>query len=132
MAQLVRDRIPELIRASGRTPVIRTLSDDEYWAALDAKLDEEVAELRAADTRDAALEGGRHRHRGESASGNGIQHGVPPERRTDPQWIDVIDARAVGARVVDYPSSAPEETACQRLLTPRRRRGPPKGTEPCT
>lgn len=78
MAKLVRDRIPELIRASGRTPVIRTLSDDEYWAALDAKLDEEVVELRAADTRDAALEGGRHRHRGESASGNGIQHGVPP------------------------------------------------------
>ncbi|WP_233272154.1 nucleoside triphosphate pyrophosphohydrolase [Mycolicibacterium smegmatis] len=56
MAKLVRDRIPELIRASGRTPVIRTLSDDEYWAALNAKLDEEVAELRAADTRDAALE----------------------------------------------------------------------------
>ena len=55
MAKLVRDRIPELIRASGRTPVIRTLSDDGYRAALNAKLDEEVAELRAAHTRDAAL-----------------------------------------------------------------------------
>lgn len=56
MAKLVRDRIPDLIRALGRTPVIRTLPDGEYWAALDAKLDEEVAELRAADTPDATVE----------------------------------------------------------------------------
>ena len=56
MAKLVRDRIPDLIRASGRMPVIRTLCDGEYWAALDAKLDEEVAELRAADSPDAVVE----------------------------------------------------------------------------
>jgi predicted house-cleaning noncanonical NTP pyrophosphatase (MazG superfamily) len=55
VAKLVRDRIPDLIRASGRTPRVRTLSADEYRAALDAKLDEEVAELRAADTPDAVM-----------------------------------------------------------------------------
>lgn len=37
VAKLVRDRIPDLIRASGRMPVIRTLCDGEYWAALDVK-----------------------------------------------------------------------------------------------
>jgi predicted house-cleaning noncanonical NTP pyrophosphatase (MazG superfamily) len=56
VGELVRDRIPELIRASGRTPRIRILSDDEYWAALGAKLDEEVAELHAAADPEAALE----------------------------------------------------------------------------
>ena len=48
MGKLVRDRIPEIIRASGREPVTRVLDDHEYSAALYAKLDEEAAELRAA------------------------------------------------------------------------------------
>ncbi len=56
MAKLVRDRIPDIIRASGRTPVTRRLSDADYRAALDAKLGEEVAELRAAGGADAVLE----------------------------------------------------------------------------
>lgn len=43
--KLVRDNIPEIIRAEGKLPVIRTLTDDEYVAALTKKLQEEVEEF---------------------------------------------------------------------------------------
>lgn len=43
-SKLVRDRIPEIIKASGKTCVIEFLSDDEYLRMIDAKLDEELAE----------------------------------------------------------------------------------------
>ncbi len=42
--KLVRDRIPELIRAQGETPRTRILEQEEYTACLEAKLDEEVLE----------------------------------------------------------------------------------------
>ena len=42
--KLVRDRIPEIIEASGRTCVREILSDEDYLRMLDAKLDEELAE----------------------------------------------------------------------------------------
>lgn len=43
--KLVRDKIPQIIRDSGREPVTRVLEDDaEFLAALDAKLLEEVHE----------------------------------------------------------------------------------------
>ena len=42
--KLVRDRIPEIIEASGKTCVTETLSLGEYLRMLDAKLDEELAE----------------------------------------------------------------------------------------
>lgn len=42
--KLVRDRIPEIIEASGKTCVTKILSDEEYLNMLDAKLDEELAE----------------------------------------------------------------------------------------
>lgn len=45
--KLVRDRIPELIRASGEEPVTRVLDDREYVEQLEKKLDEEVAEYHA-------------------------------------------------------------------------------------
>lgn len=45
--KLVRDRIPEIIEASGKTCVTRILPDEEYLAALDAKLQEELAEYQA-------------------------------------------------------------------------------------
>ncbi len=44
--KLVRDKIPDIIRASGRQPSVRDLDDLEYKAALDAKLLEEATELR--------------------------------------------------------------------------------------
>ena len=43
--KLVRDKIPELIRAGGETPHIRILEDEEYHRHLETKLDEEVKEF---------------------------------------------------------------------------------------
>ena len=45
--KLVRDLIPDIIEAAGKTCVTRTLSHAEYLAALDAKLAEELAEYQA-------------------------------------------------------------------------------------
>ena len=46
--KLVRDRIPELIRAQGKTCTTAILTDDgEYLRMLEAKLDEELAEYHA-------------------------------------------------------------------------------------
>lgn len=42
--KLVRDRIPEIIEASGKECDITILSDEEYLKRVDAKLDEELAE----------------------------------------------------------------------------------------
>lgn len=47
--KLVRDRIPEIIRAAGGTPVVETVTDPErYRALLFAKLREEAGELAEA------------------------------------------------------------------------------------
>ncbi|MGW4482128.1 nucleoside triphosphate pyrophosphohydrolase [Rhodococcus triatomae] len=56
MGKLVRDGIPVIIRASGRTPVTRQLDADAYLEALHAKLLEEAGELRDADSDEHALE----------------------------------------------------------------------------
>lgn len=45
MGKLVRDKIPEIIEASGQMPITRILDRDEYLACLEAKLDEEVREF---------------------------------------------------------------------------------------
>lgn len=42
--KLVRDRIPEIIEADGKTCKTEILSDAEYLKMVDAKLDEELAE----------------------------------------------------------------------------------------
>ena len=44
--KLVRDKIPEILEATGARCETRILTDDEYLEALDAKLDEELAEYR--------------------------------------------------------------------------------------
>ena len=44
-AKLVRDRIPEIIEASGKHAVTRTLDDDELARRLDLKLLEELTEF---------------------------------------------------------------------------------------
>lgn len=44
--KLVRDRIPEIIEASGKKCVCATLSDEDYLAMLDAKLNEELSEYQ--------------------------------------------------------------------------------------
>ena len=42
--KLVRDKIPEIIRAQGEEPIVRVMDDTEYIAALEAKLTEECSE----------------------------------------------------------------------------------------
>ena len=44
--KLVRDRIPEIIEASGKTCAVEVLPNDAYIQALDAKLSEELAEYQ--------------------------------------------------------------------------------------
>lgn len=45
--KLVRDKIPEIIEADGKTCKTKILSDEEYIAAFETKLNEEVAEYQA-------------------------------------------------------------------------------------
>ena len=47
MGKLVRDKIPDIIRAAGKEPIIRILPQEGYLQELDRKLDEEVAEYQA-------------------------------------------------------------------------------------
>jgi len=42
--KLVRDKIPEIIRAQGDIPRVETLDDEQYFSALNQKLREEVDE----------------------------------------------------------------------------------------
>ena len=42
--KLVRDKIPEIIEQDGTKCSVRVMDDEEYLKALDAKLDEELAE----------------------------------------------------------------------------------------
>ena len=44
--KLVRDRIPEMIKKQGETPVLRILEEEEYLEALDRKLEEEIREYQ--------------------------------------------------------------------------------------
>ena len=44
--KLVRDRIPEIIEASGKRCTCSTLSEEDYLAKLDEKLNEELAEYQ--------------------------------------------------------------------------------------
>ena len=55
--KLVRDRIPEIIEATGRSLTSRMLSNDEYKLELKKKLSEEVEEyLNATKDQDAIEE----------------------------------------------------------------------------
>ncbi len=44
--KLIRDKIPEIIEAQGKTCVTETLSEEAYIQMLDAKLNEELAEYQ--------------------------------------------------------------------------------------
>ena len=48
--KLVRDRIPEIIEASGKTCTCETLSDEQYIELLNKKLQEEVTEYLESGT----------------------------------------------------------------------------------
>ena len=45
--KLVRDKIPEIIEKAGKTAYTHILSEEEYIAELDQKLNEECAEYQA-------------------------------------------------------------------------------------
>lgn len=45
--KLVRDKIPEIIEATGKSCTCEVLSDDDYLRMLDEKLNEELAEYHA-------------------------------------------------------------------------------------
>ena len=47
MGKLVRDKIPEIIKNDGKTPIIEILSNEAYLKELDKKLNEAVAEQQA-------------------------------------------------------------------------------------
>ncbi len=48
--KLVRDNIPNIIKANGEEPVCRTLTDKEYWTYLLKKDEEELLEVANADS----------------------------------------------------------------------------------
>ncbi len=54
--KLIRDKVPQLIRARGGEPIVRTANAAEYRELLRAKLTEEVGEVLAADDADAPEE----------------------------------------------------------------------------
>ena len=54
--KLVRDRIPEIIKGTGKLPISRTLNDEEFVAALKLKLVQETSELILAEGLDIAGE----------------------------------------------------------------------------
>ena len=56
--KLVRDKIPEIIEASGKNCVTEILTDDQYLQMLDAKLDEELAEYHQEQNLEARQTGG--------------------------------------------------------------------------
>ena len=56
MGKLVRDKIPDIIRADGREPDLRRLDEQEYQLELHAKLREEAAELAGATGNEVAEE----------------------------------------------------------------------------
>jgi predicted house-cleaning noncanonical NTP pyrophosphatase (MazG superfamily) len=49
VSKLVRDKIPQIIRATGLEPIIRVAEAEEYHGRLRAKLREEVEEFLASD-----------------------------------------------------------------------------------
>ncbi|ARD48644.1 phosphoribosyl-ATP pyrophosphohydrolase [Sporosarcina sp. P37] len=54
--KLVRDLIPQIIEADGKTCVTQTLNETQYIAELNKKMHEELAEYEEADTAEAAVE----------------------------------------------------------------------------
>ena len=53
--KLVRDKIPDIIKANGEIPIYHILNDNEYWLALLKKDTEELEEVKNATSKDEVL-----------------------------------------------------------------------------
>nr|WP_295974822.1 nucleoside triphosphate pyrophosphohydrolase [uncultured Bacillus sp.] len=54
--KLVRDKIPQIIKKSGKTPIIETLDQENYITELRKKSKEELQEYLSAKTNEEAIE----------------------------------------------------------------------------
>lgn len=52
MAKLIRDKIPDFIKADNKVPRTHIATDDEYWQALKNKLQEEVREFLESEEKE--------------------------------------------------------------------------------
>ena len=86
LPKLVRDRIPEMIAASGKIAVTRTLDDAEYLAALEQKLAEEYAEYR----QDSSLE--------ELADMLEVMYALASARGWSPSALELVRAKKAEQR----------------------------------
>ena len=50
--KLVRDNIPNIIKNNGEEPIYRVLNDDEYWEYLLIKDNEELMEVKNAESKE--------------------------------------------------------------------------------
>lgn len=48
--KLVRDNIPDIIKSNGGEPIFRELNEEEYWEYLLKKDEEELLEVKSADS----------------------------------------------------------------------------------
>lgn len=88
--KLVRDNIPEIVRADGLDPVIYAADPEEYAARLRDKLREEVAEFFSAD-----VDGDKERSLGELADVLEVIYALATEIGAD-RW-QLEEARAAKA-----------------------------------
>ncbi len=54
--KLVRDKIPQIIQSSGKTPFIDVYSDKEFKKALNNKLEEELSEYLKSESLDELVD----------------------------------------------------------------------------
>ncbi|SDZ07439.1 nucleoside triphosphate pyrophosphohydrolase [Bacillus sp. 166amftsu] len=54
--KLIRDRIPEIIKYNGKTPITRTLNEKEYIEEIGKKIGEELTEYLEAEIQEHKIE----------------------------------------------------------------------------
>ncbi|MFB5251912.1 phosphoribosyl-ATP pyrophosphohydrolase [Bacillus mycoides] len=54
--KLIRNKIPQIMKANGKTPITRILAEDEYIKEICKKTEEELTEYLEANTKEHKLE----------------------------------------------------------------------------